>query len=170
MKKNFLIGDTHFGHHGVTQFLKSDGTKLRPWNNVNEMDEALVDNWNSVVNKNDTVRILGDVVINRRALPTIARLNGRKLLYFGNHDIFRNSEYLKYFEEVRGYYVTKHFIGSHIPIHPDSLGRYKFNVHGHLHSDNIDDKRYICVSAEQVNYTPISYEDVLNIIEERNEI
>ena len=74
----FLVSDTHFGHKGVTQFLKEDGTKLRPWDSVEEMDEAMVKLWNETVKPTDKVYHLGDVVINRRALGILSRLNGDK--------------------------------------------------------------------------------------------
>ena len=39
----FLVSDTHFGHAGVCRFTRNDGvTKLRPWDNADEMDEAMV--------------------------------------------------------------------------------------------------------------------------------
>lgn len=40
MPDTFLIADTHFEHHGVTKFLKKDGTKLRPWDTIEEMGEV----------------------------------------------------------------------------------------------------------------------------------
>jgi calcineurin-like phosphoesterase family protein len=86
----FIISDTHFGHQNACKFLRKDGvTKLRPWDNAEEMDEALIENWNKVVKPNSRVYHLGDVVINRRALPTLYRLNGDKVLIKGNHDIFK---------------------------------------------------------------------------------
>lgn len=175
MPNIFLISDTHFGHKGVTQFLNQDGSKLRPWDNTEEMDEALVKNWNSVVKPKDKVYHLGDVVINRRAFPTLARLNGEKILVSGNHDIFRLQEYLTYFKDRRGYHVLDRMIMSHIPIHADSIGRFKVNIHGHLHSntvklpDGLDDLRYFNVSVERINYTPIAFEEVKAIITERTE-
>lgn len=177
MSKTFLISDTHFGHHGVTQFLREDGSKLRPWDNVEEMDEALVENWNKVVGVKDKVYHLGDVVINRKALPIMSRLNGEKVLLRGNHDVFRMSEYALYFKDIRGSHKLDTFILTHIPIHPASLARWcGGNIHGHLHSNNVmrnvtlsdtngkqimeKDPRYICVSVEQINYTPINFEQI----------
>jgi calcineurin-like phosphoesterase family protein len=160
MSNIFLISDTHFGHVGVTQFLRDDGTKLRPWGNIEEMDEALVSNWNSVVNPKDKVYHLGDVVINRKHLKTLLRLNGEKVLVKGNHDIFRINEYLEHFKDVRGYHILDNLIMSHIPIHPDSRGRFKGNIHGHLHANNVGDPWYYNVSVEQINYTPIPFETV----------
>jgi len=168
MSNTFLVSDTHFGHLGVTQFLRADGTKLRPWTTPEEMDEALVENWNKTVKPTDKVYHLGDVVINRKALITLGRLNGEKVLIKGNHDLFRLDEYTKYFKDIRGSHKLGEFILSHIPIHPDSLARWTTgNIHGHLHDGRVMlngeiDKRYICVSVEHINYTPIPFEEINN--------
>ena len=119
----FLVADTHFGHTGVCQFTRNDGvTKLRPWTDPNEMDEDMIKLWNDRVRPKDKVYHLGDVVINRRALKTLARLNGDKVLIKGNHDIFRMHEYAEHFRDIRGYHVMNGMILSHIPVHEASLG------------------------------------------------
>ena len=124
MPSVFLVSDTHFGHKGVCHFTRNDGvTKLRPWDTPEEMDEAMVRNWNERVGVKDKVYHLGDVVINRRSLATMARFNGDKVLIRGNHDIFPDDEYRKYFRELRAYHVMNGMILSHIPIHEESLGR-----------------------------------------------
>lgn len=180
----FLVSDTHFGHAGVCRFTRNDGvTKLRPWDDPHEMDEAMIERWNETVRPNDKVYHLGDVVINRKSLPTLARLNGDKVLIRGNHDIFRDDEYRKYFRELRAYHVMNGMILSHIPVHPESLGRFGVNIHGHLHanrvmkprgvnvktgeilySDEID-PRYWCACVEQTDFTPILFEDAIKRIE-----
>ena len=166
----FLVSDTHFGHAGVCRFLRNDGTKLRPWDSPEEMDEYMVEAWNKKVRPNDKVYHLGDVVINRRALKILALLNGDKVLIRGNHDIFRDTEYRHYFREIRAYHVMNGMILSHIPIHSDSLGRFGTNIHGHLHSnrvmkDGVVDTRYHCVCVEQTDFAPILFEDVIKRIE-----
>ena len=91
----FLVSDTHFGHAGVCRFMRNDGvTKLRPWDNPEDMDEAMVKLWNERVRPNDKVYHLGDVVMHRRALSIMSRLNGDKVLIRGNHDIFKDDDYL----------------------------------------------------------------------------
>lgn len=174
MPSVWLVSDTHFGHSGVCKFLRNDGcTPLRPWDDPNEMDEAMVQAWNERVRPNDKVYHLGDVVINRRALTTLSRLNGDKILIRGNHDIFRDDEYRKYFRELRAYHVMNGLILSHIPIHPESLGRFGTNVHGHLHSNRVLlpngdlDVRYHSVCVEMnPDFAPILFEDVLKRITE----
>ena len=171
MPSVFLVSDTHFGHAGVCRFLREDGTKLRPWTDPEEMDEAMVQAWNERVRPKDKVYHLGDVVINRRALKTLSRLNGDKVLIRGNHDIFRDDEYRVHFRELRAYHVMNGMILSHIPIHEESLGRFGTNIHGHLHAnrvmkDNQVDVRYHCVCVEQTDFAHILFEDVIKRIKE----
>ena len=173
----FLVSDTHFGHTGVCKFTRNDGvTKLRPWDNADEMDEEMVKRWNETVRPNDKVYHLGDVVINRKALKTLGRLNGDKVLIRGNHDIFRDDEYRQYFRELRAYHVMNGMIMSHIPIHTESLGRFGTNIHGHLHANRVMiqkhakatpeiDPRYHCVCVEQTDFRPILFEDVIKRIQ-----
>jgi calcineurin-like phosphoesterase family protein len=180
----FLTSDTHFGHAGVCRFTEADGvTKIRPWTDPDEMDEEMIKRWNATVRPNDKVYHLGDVVINRKALKTLARLNGDKVLIRGNHDIFPDTEYREYFRELRAYHVMNGMILSHIPLHEASLGRFGVNIHGHLHSNRVkkargidaktgatlysteNDVRYHCVCVEQTDFTPILFEDVIKRIE-----
>ena len=167
----FLVSDTHFGHAGVCRFTCDDGvTKIRPWTDPEEMDEEMVRRWNERVGKNDKVYHLGDVVINRKALGIMRRLNGDKVLIRGNHDIFRDDEYRQHFRELRAYHVLNGMILSHIPLHPESLGRFGVNIHGHTHQrrvmlDGEIDFRYHCVCVEQTDFAPILFEDVIQRIE-----
>jgi len=177
MPSVFLVSDTHFGHAGVCRFTRNDGvTKLRPWDNADEMDEAMVKRWNERVRPNDKVYHLGDVVINRKALGIMRRLNGDKVLIRGNHDIFRDTDYREHFRELRAYHVMNGMILSHIPIHSESLGRFGVNIHGHTHANrvmlpgfngkitDIVDVRYHCVCVEQTDFAPILFEDVMRRI------
>ena len=177
MPSVFLVSDTHFGHTGVCRFLRDDGSKLRPWDDPNEMDEEMVRRWNDRVGPKDKVYHLGDVVINRKALGIMRRLNGDKVLIKGNHDIFKLEDYTEHFRDIRGYHVMNNIILSHIPVHPDSKGRFKANIHGHLHYNKVTVKNkygvdevdpfYHCVCVEHTDYTPILFEDVLKSVQEK---
>lgn len=140
MSNKFFISDTHFGHENTcTKFKRDDGTPLRPFANAEEMDETMVERWNAVVKQHDIVYHLGDVVMNKKFLPILDRLNGKKKLIMGNHDIFGTDEYKKYFYEIAGYHVfVDDFVCSHVPLHPECISsRFKVNVHGHLHANRI---------------------------------
>lgn len=156
--KTFLIADTHFGHAGMCKFLRDDGSKLRPWDSPEEMDEYMVEQWNKVVGIHDKVYHLGDVVINRKSLAILSRLRGDKVLIKGNHDIFKLTDYTKYFRDIRAYHILDKMILSHIPVHPESKGRFIANIHGHTHYRGLTDTWYQCVCVEQTNYAPVALE------------
>lgn len=180
----FVISDTHFGHASCwAKFKRPDGSPLRPFTSTEEMDDTMVDRWNAKVGPKDTVYHLGDVAIARRHLATVNRLNGRKILIRGNHDLFKDKDYYM-FEQLCGVRVfTDKFILSHIPLHPGSVGpRFRVNVHGHTHANEVTrytggttknpsgleiDPRYLCVSVEHTNYEPISFEEVEERIQTR---
>ena len=162
----FVTSDTHFGHSKSITFLKPDGNLLRPFSSVEEMDEIMVENWNKKVGIKDTIYHLGDVAIPRRGLKILERCNGRKILIKGNHDIYKLPDYLPYFADIRGCHVKDSLVFTHIPIHSESFeGRYKGNVHGHLHCHLVmdgdePDKRYFNSCVEQHDFAPVAFEDV----------
>ena len=170
MKTRFVISDTHFSHENAwAKFKLADGSPLRPFTSTEEMDETMVENWNNVVGPFDVVYHLGDVAISKRGLDLVKRLNGKKRLIRGNHDIYKDSDYYNVgFEQIHGVRVfVDKWIFSHIPLHPDSVAeRFRANICGHLHankvklSDGTVDPRYVCVSVEQINYTPVSFDDL----------
>jgi calcineurin-like phosphoesterase family protein len=180
MHNAFLIADPHFSHEGVCKFLRDDETKLRPWDNAADMDEAMIENWNKVVRPVDKVYICGDLVMKaKKQIGIMNRLNGKKVLIKGNHDIGELKVYLPYFYDIRAFHILDNFAITHIPIHPDCLGRFRGNIHGHIHQRKvmmpinddlrrlypedtlrIPDPRYFCISAEQINYTPIEWNDL----------
>ena len=177
MPATFLVSDTHFGHAGVCKFLREDGTKLRPWDDPSEMDEEMIKRWNETVRPNDKVYHLGDVVINRKALSILDRLNGDKVLIKGNHDIFKLEDYTPYFRDIRSYHVMNGMILSHIPVHESNLYRFGTNIHGHLHekrvmmtdtylSKKVPDLRYFNVCVERTDFRPILIETVVEMIKD----
>lgn len=161
----WVIGDPHFSHRGVTKFMGPDGvTKLRPWDDVDAMNSALIANWNDTVAPDDVVFVVGDFCVNRSALPIQHALNGKKVLIKGNHDNFRTEEYSG-FAEIAGCVVLNGIILTHIPVHPNQLDRFGLNVHGHMHGhmvrldDGEPDMRYMCVSVEHTQFKPLSLKE-----------
>lgn len=181
----FYISDTHFSHEKMLSFLRADGTKVRPeFSSVEEMNETIVENWNSVVKPKDKVYHLGDVCMKRSHINIVSRLNGRKRLILGNHDIFGFEFYKNYFEEVYAMRIMREYgvMMTHIPIHLDSIKKGCINVHGHIHEKviaedsqmvlgKLDDQHpfYFNVSVEHNNYTPVPYETVRLRLEKNKE-
>jgi calcineurin-like phosphoesterase family protein len=159
----FVISDTHFDHANILTFTGLDGTRVRPeFASVDEMNEAMVARWNDVVRAGDHVYHLGDVAMAKRGLRFVAGLNGRKRLVRGNHDIFKTRDYLDAgFDEIHGMRVLAGVVMTHCPIHPESLGRFIGNVHGHIHERPSPAGRYANVSVERINYAPVLLDAVV---------
>lgn len=100
----YFTSDTHFGHARIQEFQPN-----RPQGSIEEMNEHLVDRWNSTVNPSDTVYFLGDFAMGKIAgsLPYALRLNGTKHLIPGNHDRVHPS-YRQRSSEKRAEWVRKY--------------------------------------------------------------
>lgn len=173
--RTFVISDTHFSHQNILSF--TDGKKpLRPFDTMEEMNEFMIEKWNSVVTENDTVIHLGDIVFAQTGFECLGKLNGKKIALMGNHERHKLSKYLEYFSDIRAYKEYNDMILCHIPVHESQLIRYTSCVHGHLHTKKvmlpypdheIIDPRYFCVSVEQINYTPILLDEVRETFKKR---
>jgi calcineurin-like phosphoesterase family protein len=158
MTETFFIADTHFGHKNIIKF---DGIKeYRNFDTIEEHDAELVRRWNSVVGKKDIVWVLGDFCFGKRNLSIAGELNGIKKLVLGNHDTYQSADYLKYFHKLYGAVEYRGAILTHVPVHHEQFERFRYNIHGHLHNNIINDERYLCVSAEQINLTPVNDDEL----------
>ena len=160
----FVIGDTHFGHENILKF-KSGDAYLRNFSSIKEHDECICDNWLSVVRDNDIVYVLGDVYF--KDPSALSRLNGRKRLILGNHDNPRDQN-LRCFQKIQMWRMFPEYecVLTHVPIYIDHKARYSYNIHGHIHDKTLLSYDHFCVSCEQINYTPVKIQDVLNVKKE----
>ena len=103
--KTFITSDLHFGHANIMKFCPQARARFR--NDVNYMNEAMVEEWNSIVQPEDLVYILGDVAFlpAQKAAEYINRLNGDKILVEGNHDrkALNDPTFRRAFKEVHQY-------------------------------------------------------------------
>ena len=166
---------TTFAHANII------GYTGRPFKDAQEMDECLIERWNEKVKPSDHIYNLGDLCMCRPGLlyhSVFKRLNGHKRLVRGNHDIYKTKEYIDVgFKEIYGVRVLDDILFTHIPIHPESLGRFRANVHGHIHEKpnypsvarlNKDGSRrvvpYLNISVEQTQYAPVSLDELNQMI------
>lgn len=169
----WFTSDTHFRHKNIIKYCpKSRGQFKSP----EEMDEAIVENWNSVVKPEDTVWHLGDVAFcgSDYLANIMGRLNGTKELIIGNHDHRKNLE--PYFNRIRDYLELKYddntsLILMHFPI--ESWHRKHHNIvhlHGHTHAtlDNRGLLRFD-VGVDCWNMFPVHLDQITELVPQRLE-
>lgn len=179
MSNRFIISDPHFG----TESIRFIPVRKDVCGNMTmvEHDNFLVDNWNGAVGKRDTVYLLGDLGRDTKGYVRAAivpRLLGNIIVIGGNHD---TAEILAAFTHKVNGVITMSIQGyrcvlTHIPIHPQEMF-WDYNIHGHIHGNTVkdgalnkemgkqtnrpDDKRYINVCCEHMNYTPQPLDEVV---------
>lgn len=163
----YFIGDLHFGHE---KLLSTPAWKQ--FSSIEDHDSQIIKNWNSRVTPEDTVFLLGDVALGGTKkdenFMKSRFLQGHKRLILGNHDASCLQMWAAVFDSVHGAYCldNQNWLLTHLPVHPCQMQhRYSLNIHGHMHSTKIDDKKYLNVSCEQINFTPISLIDIKNMID-----
>ena len=168
MADTFVISDTHFNHAGILEFKDYIGKPIRGFDNVDQMNECMLDNWNDTVKPGDTVIHCGDVLFGMNKVEwmeaNFAKLPGKKRLVVGNHD---NLKMLApFFKDMQLWIDLPGVIFTHTPLHSSTLDEKhrftetKINVHGHIHTNPSPEGPYKCVCVEQINYTPINIKDL----------
>lgn len=167
----YVLGDTHFGHDNMV--LKYS---RQHFSSIEEHDRTIVDNILSVCGKRDTLYLMGDVCLKKDAfhyVEEIAKAVENLYIVLGNHDFERKEgptlmDYIELQKYARikllGISKYKDAWLSHAPIHPSEL-RGEINIHGHIHDKAIDDERYVNISCENIDYTPVN---IKNILEKAN--
>ena len=179
MSEIFFTSDTHFGHQ--PEFL----WKPRGFSSVEEMDEAIIENWNKVVKPEDMVVHLGDVMLNdsTHGLECFKRLNGQISIIWGNHDtdarkvllyalpnvislgyahVFKYKKlsiYMSHYPTLTSNYDEKHF------------SQHVLSLHGHTHQRTnwLDLKNPFLyhVGLDSHNNTPVHIDEVITDIRQR---
>lgn len=167
MSEVFMIGDTHFCHSNIIKYCD------RPFGSTEEMNEKLIENWNKVVGKQDRVFMMGDFALcgKEKIIEIGKRLKGKKILILGNHEGASLKTYYEAgFEMISKYPIlfNEFFILSHEPQYVQENGVYA-NIFAHVHTNPMYksvSSRSFCVSAERINYTPISFEIIKKQMED----
>lgn len=161
----WFISDLHFGHKNIIDYCS------RPFQSVDEMDHAMLMQWNLHVQPDDHVYVVGDVTFHNptRTEEILSQLQGHKHLILGNHDYDK--------KKVKGS-LKKHFVTIeesrtmviegvnrsvnlyHYPLF--GWDKPKIMIHGHSHNYRPLMTTYettgqllINVSVENIEYTPI---------------
>ena len=141
-----MIADLHFGD--------SRTCRSRSFHGPQDMERVISRCWNETVQPEDTVFVLGDIG-KQSEYGKIGHLNGAKHLIAGNTDDLYAIAAAGLFDSISIARWLPGYLLTHIPVHPSQLKGKTINVHGHLHSANVGDARYRCVSVEQTGYAPV---------------
>lgn len=168
----FVTSDWHLGHD--RQFVY----KPRGFNNVQEMNEAIIERHNRLVKPDDDVYVLGDLALGpHENVDLIKRMNGKLHIVYGNHDtIVRQALYAQLPNVVETAwaimlnYKKYHFYMTHFPcntgnLQKESLKQMTLNLYGHTHQTNkfYEDRPYMyCVDVDAHNCYPINLDDIIS--------
>jgi len=185
MSTIWFTADTHFGHENIIKH------SHRPFDSVEEMDEAMIEKWNAVVGKNDIVYHLGDVGMgsDTHTLNCVSRLRGQKRLVSGNHDPVhpqhrksagRQRTWMRFFESISPFdqvKIGKHEVMlSHFPYIGDHTEGERFRqyrlrdegrflLHGHVHDAWLMKDRQLNVGVDMNDFEPAPLDAVAEIVQ-----
>ena len=156
----FLTADLHLSHDEIRTYSN------RPYRSVKEMDKALVDNWNSIVNPDDEVYILGDFTMKGAEYKpwfrrTLKSLKGIKILILGNHDSMRAMDYVEVgFQSAHTSLVVDGIFLAHDPSWAIALPKDMSMFCGHVHELFLkltDTRKVLNVGVDVWNYSPVEF-------------
>ncbi len=160
----WFASDHHLNHKNIIKY------ESRPFKDVDEMFQVILERHNSVVKTGDKVFFLGDFKLcsKKSELEVIQKFNGGISIILGNHDRFKPSDYIN-----AGFTWASRFpvlfdqrmILSHSPQPEEALGKWFKNIHGHLHhKDPPRPLDYFNCSMERISYLPIHYETIRKLV------
>jgi len=162
MRRVWFVSDTHFGHEAILGHCRPQ------FSSVEEMDEAIVENWCTTVGSGDLVYHLGDFCWSPKDVSKYrARLSGTIRLVVGNHDdvpaccAATGADGRRAFQRVSLWrqFPEYGFVATHVPMRREQLRHARHSVHGHVHGNTTGlEPWHRDVSVESVDYRPIAAE------------
>lgn len=157
----WFTADLHLGHANIIKYCR------RPFSTVDEMNEAIVSNWNAAVKPQDSVWVLGDFAL-KEAWTWVPRLNGSVFLVLGNHDRDKPKDlapFKAWFNvkqvEHRGHKIwLSHYAHRVWP----SSHHGALHLYGHSHGGIPDSGRSMDIGVDRHGFKPVSADDVLKVL------
>jgi calcineurin-like phosphoesterase family protein len=166
MQNIWFTSDTHFGHANLVRHNR------RQFNNIEETDSAIINNWNTKVKHNDLVYHLGDFAWYTPE-KYFNQLHGQIILIKGNHDgkktvklpFARIESYLELKDPVFNKIVLCHY-----PLLSWNKHYYgTIHLHGHCHGSlPTDNSRRLDIGVDCHNFQPLLLEEIHAIMKERD--
>lgn len=160
-----FISDNHFFHYKIIEYTN------RPFKNLNEMHEVMIKKWNEKVKPDDIVVHGGDFAMGSKdhMKEIVSQLNGYKILVKGNHDSSRRRMLYAGFDEVYKFWFDGEIFVFHYPysnkmssFYLDMYKKCRIFLYGHVHNNKHPKiKKGFNISAEVLNFTPISRDEII---------
>ena len=176
----WMTSDTHFGH-------KNRMPGDRDFKDITAHDEALIENWNKRVKRDDIVIHFGDVGLANDSyiLGCVARLKGHKHLITGNHDAVwpghrdahkHQRRWMEHFESVQAYgtrrFGKQRIVMSHLPYFGDHTEKARYAewrlpntgdllLHGHVHDKWLVNENQINVGVDVWKLRPVMFDELV---------
>lgn len=159
--KIYCWSDIHFGHKNIIQYTG------RPFSNPEQMNAAMIANYQAIVQPDDIVIFGGDITFMKTDVTNeiLHSLPGYKIQIVGNHDIERKSG-----EPTKLHFDERHLcmvvdvdddlqlLFTHYPL--DTVPPKCINVHGHIHQ-HLANRHNINISVEHTEYAPRPLESII---------
>lgn len=169
MQNIFFTSDTHYGHANVIQYSN------RPYDDVREMNESMIDNWNTIVQPGDLVYHLGDFAFTtpEEATKIAKRLKGQKYLVWGNHDkkLRKDADFMSQWIWAKGMAEIKVGDQKIVMCHYAMLTwnqshRGAWNLHGHSHGSLKEDWYSLRtdVGVDCWNHYPVTFDELKTLM------
>ena len=180
-RNRYFTSDLHLSHANVIKYCN------RPFRNADEMNEKIIENWNSVVTPQDIVYIVGDVIFEKdenKRIWLLNRLKGEKHLIKGNHDRIITGRTAKCFNHIEnsglreikvpdldGWGGNQVIVMCHYAMRVWNKAHYgAFHLYGHSHGTLKEDpnSRSFDVGVDSWNFTPVSYQQIKEKMAKKN--
>lgn len=159
----FFTGDEHFGHftnpkRNIIKYCN------RPFDTIEEMDKTIISNFNKVVTNKDHTIHVGDLTF-KNPEQYIRQLNGTHTFLRGNHDRWMGKQYHEMWcKTIEG----QHVVACHYAMRVWNRSHYgSWQVYGHSHGKLEPIGLQWDVGVDNNNFYPVSFEQLKNIMEER---
>lgn len=159
----WFTADEHYGHKKIIEYCN------RPFKSVEEMDETLINNHNSIVKNDDITIHAGDFTLlkNRRLIyeKYINRLNGKHAFLRGSHDYWMKKDSITRWEKKIGHY---YFVVDHYAMLTWARSHYNsFQLFGHSHGRLTTSAKQHDIGVDNNNFYPLSVLDIIKIMREK---
>lgn len=163
--KPFFTADEHYGHKNIIEYSN------RPFRSVDEMDETLIANFNSVVpdNENSITIHAGDFTLWKKTSGVykkyVSRLNGNHIFLKGSHDYWLNDNAPRIWERILD---KQYIVVCHYAMRTWARSHYNsWQLYGHSHGKLEPVGKQWDIGVDNNNFMPVSFHELKTIMANR---